>query len=215
MLTEWPVYHKMHSLVRKCSWVTCSQKRRVDTLSGVCQRRSNTSDIIYMNTWSRLPSSSLICCIPPLQQQFLGISSFQSAGLIWVGGDFRLCWSCVFGWDQSPHTVYLACQLSMPEKAAWRSQKHAMLLLTGETLSASRNLNLSWPLPQSVSDCCIGGFKSRNIHQCIMHVTMLDLLWKFMHPSIYTSEKCPFTPLSAASIHCKKMTHICLICSST
>ena len=86
------------------------------------------------------------------------ISGHQKLLVCWVHSSWEV-FSAILKLSvraRSITTVHLARNSHM--NAVWRSHKHAMLLLTGETLSASQKPSLI--LPHSVSDCCIDGFQS-------------------------------------------------------
>ena len=100
---------------------------------GQCRGGPTLSDLIYINMWSWLSAN---------QHSFVSWRIF--------GHQKLLTWWVHYGWgvfstilelsirSRSITAVHLALKSHM--NAVWRSKRHAMLLLTGVTLSASRNL---------------------------------------------------------------------------
>ena len=110
------------------------------------QRRSDTSDVIYINIWSWL-SANLHSIASRM------IFGHRKLLMWWVGGVFSTTLKLSIR-SRSITAIHLALTSNM--NAVRKSQRHAMLLLTGVTLLASQNpaLTPSWSLPHSVSDCC-------------------------------------------------------------
>ena len=121
------------------------------------QRRSDTSDVIYISTWSWLSSELLINLLHSIASRT--ISGHQKLLVFWVHSRWRVLSAILKLSIRSRLITVVYLALNSYINAVWRSLIKACNVTSDWWVSITKTpLNPSWSLLRSISNCCIDVF---------------------------------------------------------